>query len=185
MTTPKTTKKNAAVKPAVKNVRKPATTNKKADSTNRAKLAFGLVNFNLEAANVVNMLFMSRGDNYVAYANAVGKTDYPSLRLALVEDLSTAPTKIVKEGDKSVTYYPWGKMSIAAKAHSLAVSIKKTVETRKLKFNQAGKAVDANLFAKFDKKEKKEVTKVKTVTQKSVFKPFDTERAMAFLAKFA
>lgn len=157
------------------------------------KMALALISFNSEVANVNNMMFMKRGDNYILYAEAVvngdlSKVTYPVIRAKLVEDLSTVPSKEIKQGDKTVKLYPWGTQAIGMKAHSLAVGIVKTVQKRCLTFNKAGKAVDVELFQKFDKKGNNGkgsiVNKKQTVTEKSVYKKYDEKEAKTFLAKF-
>ena len=151
----------------------------KADSTatTRQDLALSIFAFNGEATNVVNMLTMSKGDNYVAYSQLVGSTEYPALRAALEADL--AP--LAQDGKIN-------GFSLKAKAHSLAVSIKKTVVSRNLKFNKVNangkKYFEGEVFAKYDSKAKKDITKSRKVTETSVFKPYDVDKALAFLAKF-
>jgi len=156
-------------------------------------MALALIAFNSDCSNVQNMFFMKKGDNYIAYANAVtggdaSKVTYPTIRAKLVEDLSTVESKKVKQGDKEITVYPWGTQPIGMKAHALAVAIVKTVQRRGLTFNSAGKAVDVTLFQKYDKKANggkgASVEKKQTVTNKSVFKSYDILEAMEFRAKF-
>ena len=166
----------------------------------RDNFAVSMIMFQGEMRNVNNMLTMSKGDQYMQYAEMVctekgdkknawiDRVNYPTIRKALVDDLNKAPTTTVKEGEKTITMYPWGKQAIGMKAHSLACGIVKTVEKRSLTFNEAGRAVDVVLFDKWDKKADNgngdEVTRKATVNSKTVFLTYDRKAAMSFLARF-
>jgi hypothetical protein len=159
--------------------------NAKSGINAKVNLLGSIIGFQVNASNVTNMLFMQKGDLFMQYVGAnklMDDASYPSLRLCLERDLTILAT----EYDKTGTTFPWGKMSIKMKSHSMAVSIYKTWQRRILdwKGNPDAIAFDASMFSKFDKTSNTEENKDRTITKKSVFKAYDKKAALDFLNNF-
>lgn len=158
-----------------------------------SELAMGIIATLVGIQQTTNMFFMKKGDLYVEFSKTTGATTYSSLLKAYRSALkpfavhvATTKTGIekfevqIKMSDTLTVTKPYGAMNDIC--HTLAVATAKVVQSRNLKFNKEGKAT-AEMLTKVTKKDG-EVTKLKEVRQQTVFKKYDVDFALKFLATF-
>ena len=158
--------------------------------TESAEKLLNCIAFIDNVKNVTKMFAKSKGDMYCEYAEQFpkNKRNYPTLRAAIEKDLLSAPTNTVLVNGKEKVCFPWGFMTIKAKAHSMACGILKAYQVKQVKIAKGLNKVEVELFSKWDKKANegkgKAETKMTTVTRERQTPTFDPKRAAAFLDSF-